>query len=147
VKPVQNKRKLQFDCLLKIIPIFYQNILKLIKFSGHFELLIDKIFLDSYGGFRVFLSDVPESADTVPCEYPTYIKSLNFVPGRRHGYLKLIIAGYWFVKSNGNYKTTYWRCSRALSANCKSRLVLHRDDNRIQITSPYHNHGPEENEN
>ncbi|XP_052567445.1 FLYWCH-type zinc finger-containing protein 1-like [Culex pipiens pallens] len=69
-------------------------------------------------------------------------KELIFVSGQR-GTPKLIVDGYSFIRNKGNFKTTYWRCSKLRTLGCKAKVVTNKDDNKVSITTPGHCHMPD----
>ncbi|KXJ69796.1 hypothetical protein RP20_CCG025807 [Aedes albopictus] len=69
-------------------------------------------------------------------------KELVFVSGLR-GTPKLIVDGYSFIRNKGNFRTTYWRCSKLRSLGCKAKVITSQLDNKVSVTDPVHCHMPD----
>ncbi|KXJ68786.1 hypothetical protein RP20_CCG001713 [Aedes albopictus] len=64
-------------------------------------------------------------------------KELVFVSGLR-GTPKLIVDGYSFIRNKGNFRTTYWRCSKLRTMGCKAKVITSQLDNKVSVTDPVH---------
>ncbi|XP_055704633.1 modifier of mdg4-like isoform X33 [Phlebotomus papatasi] len=71
-----------------------------------------------------------------------YVRHLTFVSGQRNC-PKLVVDGYSFVRNKGNYKCTYWRCSRKRTKGCPAKVVTYPDSTKIYLRNTDHNHEPD----
>lgn len=61
----------------------------------------------------------------------------------QRGTPKLVVSGFSFVRNKGNFNTTYWRCSKMRSQQCKAKAVTNKSENKISLTYSIHNHLPD----
>lgn len=70
------------------------------------------------------------------------MENLTYVTGQR-GAPKLIVGGYSFIRNKGNFKVTYWRCSKTRSHQCRAKVVTNQEHNTVFVTNANHNHPPD----
>jgi hypothetical protein len=96
------------------------------------------VFLD-HPGYIVQLTDGQNQLESTIKIYPQFLKKLVFIPGQR-GAPKFVIGGYSYVKNKGSNESTYWRCSKMRSKNCKAKVVINKTERKIYVTFAQHTH-------